>query len=185
MVHYFYAFDYPDPVFSVFGPGGPDNPRSPLEAHSQVFTLADKYDVPGLRELASTKFTAAMKPRHILTSAFQTKLAADLLVAIPHVYANTPPKDDRLRKAARATWKVNGGNLLKYVDGVDLEEVVQREPEFAVELLADVAGVEIGSLCEGETGDGGVGGEDGKKTFGAASKSEGKVVFGGGAASSS
>lgn len=189
MVDYFYTFDYPDPLSAVPAPDAATTttarPRNAFEAHSHVFTLADKYDVPGLCELAYAKFIAAMKPTLGYTHTFCSELAANLLLAIPHVYANAPPQDDRLRKAVLAPWKADSLKLLKYVDAVALEEVVRAEPGFAVELLAGIAGVEIGELCEGGKGDAeGKGGKDGEKTVGFAVDLPRNLFFGGGAASS-
>lgn len=55
MVHYFYNFDYDDSDISHTAP----KMRSSLRIHVQMYSLGDKYDIPGLRTLALEKFKNA------------------------------------------------------------------------------------------------------------------------------
>ena len=146
LLDYFYTFDYPEPMSSIAPAEADTNPRNSLEAYSQVFTVADKYAVPGLRDLALKKFKSATKPVFGLTPAFRRTLAKDLVVAIPHVYHNTPPKDRSLRDAVLAPWE--DGDLLKFVEKSVLLGLFEEVPEFAAELLAETAELEIGCECE-------------------------------------
>lgn len=145
MVDYFYAFDYIVPVSCLRANPGKGNPRNSFEAHSQMFTLADKYSIPSLRELAYRKFDAAISPLLFPTERTLRGLASNLVVAIPHIYNNTPPNDTRLREAVLTPWRTYGMGLLKCVKKEDMKRLFEEVPEFAVELLGAIAGIEIGS----------------------------------------
>lgn len=119
------------------------NPRNSIEAHSQIFAIADRYVGLDLLKLAYSGFVAALEPGFTDKDARCQKLAADLIVAIPHIYTHTPPKNRRLCNAALTPWKAHGKRLLECADEVDLEELFRVEPEFAVDLVADLAEVVI------------------------------------------
>lgn len=47
MMRYFYVLDYPES----------ESPDMQLYIHASMYSTADKYDVPDLRQIALTKFT--------------------------------------------------------------------------------------------------------------------------------
>lgn len=148
MIEYFYTATYPDPM-SVFTDPGAGDPRNSLEGHSQVFTLAHKYDVPGLYDMAESKFENATLCvwDDNATEAALRKLAEDLTVAMPHISRNKPTQDYRLCELALRPWEAKGNRLLRRVHRTDLRDLFLEVPEFAMVLLESATAVKIGRLA--------------------------------------
>lgn len=145
MVDYFYTFEYED-LMDMHSGLGESRPHNSIQGHSQVFTAADKYDVPGLCELACNRFAAATLLDTLIpcSGSFYHKLAADLMAAIAHVYNHTPPDDHRLRDAAVSAWEAKGKSLLVHVNKADLQALFAEVPDFGVDVLARIANIPIG-----------------------------------------
>jgi len=62
--------------------------------HSEMYTIADKYDVPGLKELAREKFSLASE------YCWQK---IEFIIAAEHAYTTTMDDDDGLRAIVRDT----------------------------------------------------------------------------------
>lgn len=88
MVDYFYTFNY-EVIIDGEAPAedSASAPRNTLEAHSHVFSLGEKYDVPGLKKLACAKFRQGLNEQ-----VFRDRLqaATDLLTATMHIYQRHP-----------------------------------------------------------------------------------------------
>jgi hypothetical protein len=70
--------------------GGPEQ----LLLHSKLYTIAEKYDVPGLKLLAKEKFDR---------SCIAFGQQEDFIVAAEHAFTTTPDEDDGLRMIIQKT----------------------------------------------------------------------------------
>lgn len=98
-VYYFYHFDYYNGVDSTKPTEA--KPWPALSVHIQMYSIADKYDVPGLRTVALEKFNASISGRDatwgILTNA---TLAINKL--------QLPESDTALRDLLVDAWLLSG-----------------------------------------------------------------------------
>ena len=144
LVQYLYEFNYDNPMNHV--PDSYDSfpyPQNTLEAHAQEFTVADKYDIPGLKDLAVAKFKYLMD-RSDKKYTFE---AEDLLKATPYIYRHSPPSDDRFRLALVNAWGACGGRRLEHANKDDFEALLREVPELASDLISGLAGVAVGRLA--------------------------------------
>lgn len=141
MIEYFYTFEYSyNPAQAL------ENPytTSAYELHSQVFSIANKYDVPGLKDLALGCFEATC------TRVCQepSMEAEQILRAAVHVYGNAPPDDDRLRKLLVTCWTRAEWRFHRHASKGQFEEILGEVPEFAADLIVVATGIRMGEVGE-------------------------------------
>ncbi|KAL6714137.1 hypothetical protein ACLMJK_008631 [Lecanora helva] len=119
MLQFCYGIDYD----GVMGPDEPGSQVTPARLNAEIYVLADKYDVKGLKSVAAAKFTERMNERSSLT------LNLDL---ISFIYSNTTDSNSTLRtetvRRAHGQWK-------KIAAEPDIKAVIAEFPEFAIEML--------------------------------------------------
>jgi hypothetical protein len=87
-----------------------------------MYEIADKYDVPGLKELSRDKFDKAC-------GAFWT--CEQFGIAAEYVYTTTPDEDEGLRKCVRDTLAAHHEIMKR----PSIEIFLQKRPELMYELL--------------------------------------------------
>ena len=70
---------------------------SRLYLNAQMYSTADKYDIPSLKDEAAKKFDAVIHEMFFNACA---KLVDDMIATIPYIYSSTPDGDRRLRDQA-------------------------------------------------------------------------------------
>lgn len=123
MVQFFYSMSYDDDI--------PERETgsfiSLLQLHARMFALGDRYDIPGLSEVAVNKFSsrcaASWEPLQFLES-------------ICDIYERTPSSVKQLRNAACIRMRKN---LPKMLDdeavATAYERVLTEVPEFTKDML--------------------------------------------------
>lgn len=124
MIQFFYRFAYNPPTSKA------------LFHHSTVFTLADKYEISALEEVAFEKLTGTPERT-------PDALAKDLMKAAPHVYTHTPPTDDRLRKAVVEKLIKNNNEVLKACEKGSFDKTLQEVSELACDLIPALTGIKM------------------------------------------
>ena len=74
-----------------------------LHLNAQMYGIADKYDIPSLKEEAAEKFDAAMlemRDNQSMKTRTGARLFDEMMEAIPCIYSSTPDGDRRLRDRA-------------------------------------------------------------------------------------
>lgn len=117
-----------------------NDPPSPIEApayinrlhlNAQMYSTADKYDIPSLKEKAAQKFDAAIREMVHANESMNLRTGASLvdemIEAIPHIYSSTPDRDRRLRDRAVQVMLYKRREIQNHPDLQDLLDVV---PEF-------------------------------------------------------
>lgn len=127
MIQYFYRFSY-----DAWTTGH-------LLHHSTIFTLADKYEIAALKELACQNFASAT---HSFVFSADT-LAKNLMAVAPHVYTHTPPTDDRLRKKVVEVFVRNEKEILKACQKGVFNQMLQEVPELACDLIPALTGIKM------------------------------------------
>lgn len=100
---------------------------TPMLLSVQVHTIADKYNVPALANLATTKFAARA------TTARNTE---DFAYAIEEIYATLSESKTALRKCVIDTTVQHARPLYTQDLGKFFRETANKTPEFASELAA-------------------------------------------------
>ncbi|WPH05109.1 Hypothetical protein R9X50_00801000 [Acrodontium crateriforme] len=90
--------------------------------HTRVYALAEKYDIPSLKEVAKTKFETAM------ACFFDSPELAD---AIEEVYCTTIDSDRGLRDIVMEAFKAHP----ELASTADVYAVIERTPTLAMELF--------------------------------------------------
>lgn len=142
MMDFFYGFTYHTPEAKDFKGADPAEPRNAVEMHSHVFTLADKYEMLDLKELAFKRFNLeveAVKGDGTFADRLNLPKAAALVSALPHIFSNAPANDRRLCDAAVNAFKQRRGKLLQYVVRKDFEAALVKVPEFGVSLISSLS----------------------------------------------
>lgn len=119
MVSYFYSAAYNTSAYSRYEP----------LLHSQVATLADKYIVPGLSQLARDRFVLSTK------HAAVTPEWADV---VAFVYENTTPdlpSHKLMRQQVISTTRDNAKNLKNTICGEGFGDILYKNSELAMDLL--------------------------------------------------
>ena len=101
-----------------------------LDLNAQMYNIADKYDIPSLKEKAAEKFEAAiteMLANDGMNLHSGASLVDEVIEAIPTIYASTPEEDRRLR--GRAV-KVVLCNRREFQDHPSLKDLMAVVPEF-------------------------------------------------------
>lgn len=95
-----------------------------------MYSTADKYDIPSLKEKAVEKFDAAIREIH----AYQKRnphtgvsLVDEIMEAIPHIYSSTPDRDLRLRDRAVV---IVVHERREFVNHPGLQDLMAVVPEF-------------------------------------------------------
>lgn len=101
------AHEYEDPSDLEGGDQSSLQIRSELLLHAQVYVVADKYMIGGLKDLALRKFKAATR---------QGWVVEDLVAAAQLAYSDTTEADRGLREAVTAT-------IYEHPDVLDKEEI--------------------------------------------------------------
>lgn len=112
MVHYFYRFDYLEkesngPKRRSLSPyGGSADPNIRFGLHAKIYALAEKYGIPGLKELALEKFSAA-------ADYISSRDYDEFALATSVIYSSTIEGDKGLRDVVVKTILANK-SLLKH-----------------------------------------------------------------------
>lgn len=134
MMDYLYTDNYLD--FGQVPPTG--CPSKPI-IHIQMYSLGDKYDIPGLRHISTRQYRASLRDGE---ASFEEYLAS-----IPEVYQ--PPASNGLRKAAidharlelsKSTCSDESRSMLK--------RVMKEIPEFGSDLIDAVLAAPVPGMCE-------------------------------------
>lgn len=98
-----------------------------LHLNAQMYSIADKYDVPSLKEKAGEKFDSAIYAHQKMHSSTGASLVDEIMEAIPYIYSSTPDRDRRLRDRAvgvvRYKWREVGNHP-------GLQDLLAVVPEF-------------------------------------------------------
>jgi len=127
MVNFFYSMNYDDeiPEEETGYETGP--PISLLQLHARMFALGDRYDIPGLRDMAVKKYSSR---------AAVPGMPLELLESIYDVYNGTPASVRQLRDAAGVLVRKNLPKMLdEAAVAAAYEKVLTEVPEFTKELL--------------------------------------------------
>ncbi|KAL2349830.1 hypothetical protein BJ546DRAFT_604519 [Cryomyces antarcticus] len=101
---------------------------SPLVFHVRTYAIADKYDLPGLKELACSKFAG------VAAKAWDSP---SFTLAIRSIYATTPSTDRGLRDVVIKIAHVHMTALLQ--DCGEFVALLKENAEFAADLVALMA----------------------------------------------
>jgi hypothetical protein len=137
IVNFFYSMNYDDEIPEEAG-HKTRPPISLLQLHARMFTLGDRYDILGLRDVAVKKYSAR---------AAVSGVSLELLESIYDVYKGTYAFIRQLRDTASVLVRKN---LLKMLNEAAIatayEKVLTEVPEFTKELL----GIYIKAALYGE-----------------------------------
>ncbi|SMR49069.1 unnamed protein product [Zymoseptoria tritici ST99CH_3D1] len=130
LIHFFYHLDYEvkmrgaDSGQTSQARIAPSMPGDSALAHAKVFAVAEKYQVPGLKELAVSKFKAAMEI---------SQENADLAEIITTVFTTTPETVRDLRDLVSARLTTD----CTLLDRIDVEFAVNNVSGLTFELLQE------------------------------------------------
>jgi hypothetical protein len=99
-----------------------DGGSEQLLTHSKMYTIGDKYDVPGLKELAKGKFQSV---------CVRFSESEDFVVAAEHAFSTTMDDDEGLRKIVRDILMARKGMLVR----PNVKAFLMKEPELMYEIL--------------------------------------------------
>ena len=126
MVSFFYSMDYDDDIPEVTEQETGSR-LSLLQLHARMFALGDRYDIPGLRDVAVKKYSS----RCAVTCD-----PLELIESICDVYERTTASTRQLRNAACVLMRKK---LLKMLDDEAVmtvyEQVLSEFPEFTKDML--------------------------------------------------
>ena len=74
-----------------------------LHLNAQMYSIADKYDIPSLKEEAAEMFDAAileMRDNQCMKTRTSASVFNEMMEAVPCIYGSTPDSDRRLRDRA-------------------------------------------------------------------------------------
>lgn len=125
MMGYLYAFDYNDK------PKPDAKLTNEMFVNTAVYAIADKYEVLGLKLLASKKFGVAVG------QAFQTKQG--ICAAIPLVYDSTPPSDRGLRDICVDLWMLGAVAVETANDREAVTNLFQAVPQLGADIAIRLA----------------------------------------------
>ena len=139
MVNFFYNMDYDDDIPEVTEQG--NGPRlSLLQLHARMFALGDRYDIPGLKDVAVKKYSSRC-------SVCRDPL--ELIESICDVYERSTASVRQLRNAACVLMRKKLPKMLddEAVTAV-YEKVLSEVPEFTMDML----GIYVGAPLRGDCG---------------------------------
>lgn len=147
MVPFFYYGSYPDLV------------NEPVEAnvklHIDMYSMADKYEIPGLEKVALAKFNADLTKIPHSTSGIDF-----LLGCIRAIYDSTPPSNRNLRELAVKHLAIRRHSIKDHDGSCELLHALNLEfADFSWDFLKDLLGIrdEWSADLGGVVGGGGVG----------------------------
>jgi hypothetical protein len=134
MMDYLYTDDY-----LGFGELPPKGSPSKPSIHIQMYSLGDKYDIPGLRHVSTCQYRASLRDGE---ASFEEYLAS-----IPEVYQ--PPASNDLRKAAidRARLEL-GKSTCSDESRSTLKRIMKEIPEFGSDLIDAVLAAPVSGMCD-------------------------------------
>lgn len=107
-----------------------DESDSHLVAHTRVYALAEKYDIPALKQLAKSKFEMAMACYYD---------GEDFADALEEVYCSTIDSDRGLRDIVLETFKCHP----QLASTQDVFKVIKETPSLAMELFKVERGIPV------------------------------------------
>ncbi|KAK3356342.1 BTB/POZ protein [Lasiosphaeria hispida] len=116
MIHFMYYFDYNNTQVI-----------SSMVFNAQVYSLADKYVIPTLKNLAKEKFQAAIKTGWGMD---------DFPTAVAEVYNSTPEGDRGLRDLVL---EISGTNIKTLVQNGGFRNILRETPAFATDIIVSGA----------------------------------------------
>lgn len=153
MIDYLYTFEYNQLAHSQStttspevhnGPHAATTTRNPIDlhGHAYVYTLGDKYDIPGLRTLAQQHFENCgksyfLRAKLVSSDAQKQQSLNGFLAVIPYVYMNSAPNDDKGLR--HSVVKLLGGArelLNKVVEKKTWQGLAEKCPEFGADMIA-------------------------------------------------
>jgi len=121
MVNYMYQLDY------TYEPKA-EHETSHMMIDVQMYAIADKYDIPGLKRLAILKF------RGLTNASWKTPAFPE---AIKAIYETTPDSDRGLRDVVLKKSVEHSKTLFKAETG--FKEMLQEAPSFASDLAKELS----------------------------------------------
>ena len=119
MINYFYSFNYESHLYEgAFS--------DLLELHASVYAVADKYDVPDLKQLAARKFS---RDAAVVLIEKRTPFGG-----FHEAYTSTPTTDRVLRDMVVEFWAAGGATLIKQQGREAVEKFLRDTPDFAHDL---------------------------------------------------
>ncbi|KAF2162826.1 hypothetical protein M409DRAFT_26682 [Zasmidium cellare ATCC 36951] len=125
MLRYLYTGDYLEQTKE----GEEGSRRSALSTNVHIHTIADKYDIPALGDVAISKFSARAA-REWKTEAFAG--------AIEEMYTSANENKEPMHKAAVAIAAENAKTLLNDDCGQAFRKIAEAVPKFAAELSIEI-----------------------------------------------
>lgn len=127
MVSFFYTTDYDDDLLDV-NDRQSQSYTSLFQLHARMFALGDRYDIQGLRDVASKKYSSVF--------ASDREDYSKLLESIYYVYEGTPASIKQLRHVACGLMRKAFRQGFKHKDFANLyEKLFVDLPEFTTDLL--------------------------------------------------
>lgn len=126
MVDFFYSMNYDDEIAEATEQETPLD-ISLLQLHARMFALGDRYDIPGLRDVALEKYTS-----RCATLAEPV----EFIESIYDVYERTPTSIKQLRNAACTGMRKDLREMLEDKTVATIyEKVLVEVPEFTRDML--------------------------------------------------
>lgn len=127
MVDFLYSMSYDDEIPKQTEQEAGNHRFSLLQLHARMFALGDRYDIPGLREVAVKKYSS----RSVVSWE-----PLEFLESIYDVYRRTPPSIRQLRNAAGNLMRKNLRKMVEdKVIAISYEKVIDEPPEFTKDML--------------------------------------------------
>ena len=128
-----YTGDYAHKNVTLESPLEPVDPWSSLHKHLQLCVLADKFNIPILKELAESKFHSEINP----IEPSSDRDATGLVTVIGYAYDNLPESHPILKYLAKyASWKLN---LLRAT--TEFNKLLLTQPTFLRKFLLYLGGL--------------------------------------------
>lgn len=139
MVDFLYSMSYDDEIPKQTEQEAGNQSFSLLQLHARMFALGDRYDIPGLRDVAVKKYSSRIvvswEPLEFLESIYD-------------VYRRTPPSVRQLRDAAGNLMRKNLRKMLDdKVIAISYEKVIDELPEFTKDILGIFVKVPLYGDC--------------------------------------
>lgn len=132
MVQYLYNLEYPEPteeveqkVLRVETQTGSSSSEGKPGEPAKVYSLGEKYGLPGLKQFSSRRFAASLKGTHASVSG--------LVAVVREAYTATPEHDRVLRGKVKSILRKN----MKTVEREQMMNLMLEIPQVAVDVLMD------------------------------------------------
>lgn len=132
MLHFMYHFDYDDDYDGYSSPID-HGPYLPMMFNVNMYTIADKYDIPSLKVAAKKKFGSAVKFYWRRSHLMVTNVLVEVISA---VYNSTPTTNEGLRDVLA---QVAHEQIEYLVDDDDFRHVLEQYPRFAIDIMSRMA----------------------------------------------